>query len=453
MAGSAGAGHAAAAGGEDLAVLLFTSGTSGRPQGRDAQPPGAAGQPSRSAARSTRRRCAADDVVLLVLPLFHIYGLNAGLGMVAATGATGVLVERFDAGRDARRWSRAEGVTNVPGAPPMYVAWAALPDVDLDAALRGVRLLRLRRGAAAAGRARAGCRPRPAGTVYEGYGLTETAPVVTSTLASPRVEARLDRPADPGRRGAAGRRERPADRRADDDPGEIVVRGANLFSGYWPDGAGRARTPTAGGPTGDVAYADDDGDLFLVDRRNELVLVSGFNVYPREVEDALAEHPDVAEVAVIAVPHPHTGEAVKAFVVPRARRRTLRPEDVTAHCADPAGPVQAPDRSSSSSPRCRTRRPARSPRAGCASRPVRSGRVTGPARVTLIGKPGCHLCDEAREVVARVTAELGEEYERAEHPRRPRPARALLGADPGHPGRRRSSTTSGGCPRTGCGRR
>ena len=89
----------------------------------------------------------------------------------------------------------------------------------------------------------------------------------------------------------------------DGDPGEIVVRGANLFSGYWPDGT---EGPDADGwwATGDVAYADDDGDLFLVDRRKELVLVSGFNVYPREVEDVLAVHPDVAEAAVIARPAP-----------------------------------------------------------------------------------------------------------------------------------------------------
>ena len=117
----------------------------------------------------------------------------------------------------------------------------------------------------------------------------------------------------------------------DDDPGEIWVRGANLFSGYWPDGSG-GPDPDGWWATGDVAYADDDGDLFLVDRRKELVLVSGFNVYPREVEDALAEHPDVAEVAVIAVPHPYTGEAVKAFVVPRPGA-ALQPEDVTAHAA------------------------------------------------------------------------------------------------------------------------
>jgi long-chain acyl-CoA synthetase len=118
--------------------------------------------------------------------------------------------------------------------------------------------------------------------VHEGYGLTETSPVVTSTLASaeakpgsigrpvPGVEVRLvDEDGSPA---------------ADGDPGEVLVRGANLFSGYWPDGTGG---PGDDGwwATGDVAYIDEDGDLFLVDRRKELVLVSGFNVYPREVEE------------------------------------------------------------------------------------------------------------------------------------------------------------------------
>ncbi len=310
-------------GGEDLAVLMFTSGTSGRPR---------AAMLSHRALLASLSQCrrldpapmAEDDVVLLVLPLFHIYGLNTGLGMVVAAGATGVLVERFDPAATAAL-VRSEGVTNVPGAPAMYVGWAAADELG---ALRGVRLLAsgasplppavLEEVQTAAGR-----------TVHEGYGLTETAPVVTSTLASGRVK-----PGSIGRP-VPGVEVRLVDEdgsvSVDDDPGEIVVRGANLFSGYWPDGAGG---PDEDGwwATGDVAYADDDGDLFLVDRRKELVLVSGFNVYPREVEDALAEHPDVAEVAVIAVPHPSTGEAVKAFVV-RREGSALSEADVTAHAA------------------------------------------------------------------------------------------------------------------------
>jgi long-chain acyl-CoA synthetase len=116
----------------------------------------------------------------------------------------------------------------------------------------------------------------------------------------------------------------------EDDPGEILVRGANLFSGYWPDGA---EGPDAEGwyATGDVGYLDADGDLHLVDRRRDLVLVSGFNVYPFEIESIIASHPDVAEVAVIGVPHESTGETVKAFVVPLPGR-TLTREQVAALC-------------------------------------------------------------------------------------------------------------------------
>jgi long-chain acyl-CoA synthetase len=328
IAGGRSAGQVpAASGGEDLAVLLFTSGTSGRPKGA---------MLSHRALLANIGQCLAldptpmlaEDVVLLVLPLFHIYGLNTGLGMVAATGARGVLVERFDV-RATLDLVAVESVTNVLGAPPMYVAWASLEDVDLSAALRGVRLLA------------SGAAPLPVAVlerlasqtsviVHEGYGLTETAPVVTSAIASARVKP-----------GSVGRAIPGVEVRLvhepgkpishDDDTGEIEVRGDNLFSGYWPDGSGG---PDADGwwATGDIAYADDDGDIFLLDRRVEVVLVSGFNVYPREIEDVIAELPAVAEVAVIGVADPHTGEAVKAYVVVRASH-TLRPEDVTDHCA------------------------------------------------------------------------------------------------------------------------
>jgi long-chain acyl-CoA synthetase len=116
----------------------------------------------------------------------------------------------------------------------------------------------------------------------------------------------------------------------DDEPGEVWVRGANLFSGYFPDGAGG---PDDEGwyATGDVAFADDDGDLHLVDRTRELILVSGFNVYPREVEQAIDALDGVQECAVIGVPHPYTGEAVKALVVV-APGSGLSSEAVLAHC-------------------------------------------------------------------------------------------------------------------------
>jgi long-chain acyl-CoA synthetase len=299
-----------AAGAEDLAVLLYTSGTSGRPKGA---------MLSHRALLANLDQLAhidpavvdGDDVVLLVLPLFHVYGLNAGLGMTAKAAATGVLAERFDpvVTLDLVRRHR---VTNIIGAPPMYVAWSMLP--ELPDAFSSLRL------------AVSGAAPLPAEvlraidaatgvTVYEGYGLTETAPVLTTTLCSPTAKP-----------GSIGRPipqvqlrllDDAGDEVEDDDPGEITVRGANLFSGYWPDGDGGADRD-GWFRTGDIAYADTEGDLFLVDRVRELILVSGFNVYPREVEDVVQTHPDVEEVAVIGVPHPYTGETVKALVVARA---------------------------------------------------------------------------------------------------------------------------------------
>jgi long-chain acyl-CoA synthetase len=116
----------------------------------------------------------------------------------------------------------------------------------------------------------------------------------------------------------------------DGDPGEIVIRGANLFSGYFP-GDVEGPTPDGWWRTGDVAFADPDGDLFLVDRIKDLVIVNGFNVYPREVEEAILDHPDVLEVAVVSVPDLRTGEAVKAVVVPHTGR-SLTPQQVLDHC-------------------------------------------------------------------------------------------------------------------------
>jgi long-chain acyl-CoA synthetase len=312
------------AGGEDLAVLMFTSGTSGRPRGA---------MLSHRALLANLAQCAAlepapvraDDVVLLALPLSHIYALNAGLGMVAQAGASAVLAERFDP-VETLAVVRSEGVTSIPGVPAMYLAWSGQP--GLRAALAGVRLLAC--GAAPLPPVvHDQLRTRTGHVVHEGYGLTEAAPVVTSTLA-----ARRPRPGTVGRPVPGVQVRLVGDDRTDvaeGDPGELWVRGDNLFSGYWPDGSDG---PDRDGwfATGDVALADDEGDLVLVDRRKELVLVNGFNVYPREVEEVIEEHPAVAEAAVVAVPHPVTGEAVKAFVVPRPGV-ALQPADVTAHCA------------------------------------------------------------------------------------------------------------------------
>jgi len=261
---------------------------------------------------------ATDDVVLLALPLFHIYALNVVLGLCLRNGATAVLVERFDAEETARLVDR-HGVTVLFGAPPMFAAWLELAGDDPSAAeaLSRVRL-------AASGAAplppevMEGFRDRLGVVIWEGYGLTESAPAVTTNA--------LGDVAKPGSIGLPlpGLEVRLVDEFAhgledveDGDPGEIVVRGPNVFAGYWhrPDETAEIMS----GEwlrTGDVAYQDEDGYLFLVDRKKDLINVSGFNVFPKEVEDAIASHPRVAEVAVVGIPDQRTGEAVEAWVVP-----------------------------------------------------------------------------------------------------------------------------------------
>jgi long-chain acyl-CoA synthetase len=337
-----------------LAFLAYTSGTTGRPRGA---------MLTSGALRANQDQCLAmtpppvreDDRVLLVLPLFHVYGLNAGFGLVATVGACAVLEETFDP-RGSLALMAEEGVTAVPGAPPMYQAWLAVADaLGSDAELR--------RGFAAVRMASSGAAPLPedvftalrdraAITVWEGYGLTEASPVVASTLATgrakptciggpvPGVELRLRDTAasEHGHDGGPGDDGGPED--IEEGPGEIWIRGPNLFDGYWPDGADG---PDADGwlGTGDLAYRDADGDVHLVDRRSDLILVSGFNVYPAEVERVLDAHPAIAESAVIGVPDGHTGSAVRAVVV-LAPGESATFEELQAYAAESLARYKVP---------------------------------------------------------------------------------------------------------------
>jgi long-chain acyl-CoA synthetase len=191
-------------------------------------------------------------------------------------------------------------------------------------------------------------RERAAVTVWEGYGLTEASPVVASAIATGRAKPHCIGGPLPGidlelRDTAAGDATGLAPTSEDqhlEGPGEIWVRGPNLFAGYWPDGADGPDDDGWLG-TGDLAYRDDDGDLHLVDRRSDLILVSGFNVYPAEVERVLDEHPAVAESAVIGVPDPRTGWAVRAVVVLEAGQE-LTFEELRAHAAQSLARYKVP---------------------------------------------------------------------------------------------------------------
>ncbi|MEI7546595.1 MAG: AMP-binding protein [Actinomycetota bacterium] len=293
---------------DDLAVLIFTSGTAGSP--RAAMLSHGNLQANIDQGRSTDG-IVAGDIVYGVLPVFHIFGLNVVLGLSLARGATVVLVQRFDP-FTALETIRERHITVIPGAPPLWLAFSHFDGAPADS-FAGVRLA-LTGAAKMPEEAAARLHDRYGIDLREGYGLTEASPVVTSSAGIPVKLGSVGKV-------LAGMQVRIVDEHGDDallgDSGEVWVQGPNVFQGYLGEPEATAKVLTADGwlRTGDIAVTDEDGYLYLVGRAKDLIIVSGFNVFPAEVEEVLHEHPDVAEVGVIGVPHPHHGEAVKAFVV------------------------------------------------------------------------------------------------------------------------------------------
>lgn len=323
---------------EDLAALIFTSGTAGSPKAAMLSHNNLLANIKQSQSRSFGA-LESTDVGFGVLPLFHIYGLNAMLGRALYAGASLVLVQRFDP-HSALATIRERGITTIAGVPPMYEAWASLPVEEAPSdSFASVRL-------AASGASKLdptvgeAFRVRFGLTVREGYGLTEASPVVTTAESE---LARLGSIGVP----LPGVHVRLVDGNGEDvlvgDPGEIWVKGENVFQGYLNDAEATARALTDDGwlRTGDIAVADDGGYLTIVDRQKDLIIVSGFNVYPAEVEEVLAEHPGVAAVAVVGVPHPHTGESVKAFVQAKPDRM-LDEDELIDFCANELARYKCP---------------------------------------------------------------------------------------------------------------
>ena len=312
-------------GADDLALLPYTSGTTGLPKGAMLSHGNLLANHDQMV--QTRLSVHEGDVVLCVLPLFHIYALNVAMAFTLSRGATILLIERFDPLQTLEAIS-SQRASVIIGAPPIYIAWLNTPGVE-DYDLASVRY------------AVSGAAPLPKRvltrfaeelgvSIWEGYGLTETSPLLTTVaMGEALIPGSVGRP-------VPGVELRLVDDRGNDvrdgDPGEVVVRGPNVFSGYWREPEATALVLDGDGwfSTGDVGILDA-GNLFLVDRKKDLVLVSGFNVYPREVEEVLFRHPKVAEAAVVGTPHPYTGEAVKAVVVLRVGEEATA-EDITDFC-------------------------------------------------------------------------------------------------------------------------
>ncbi|MGN6816772.1 MAG: long-chain-fatty-acid--CoA ligase [Solirubrobacterales bacterium] len=294
---------------EDTAVLLYTSGTTGKPKGAELTHFNL----SRNSEIAARTTCdiGAGDVVLGALPLFHSFGQTVSMNGSLRIGATLTLLPKFDPG-EALEIMQRDGVTHFYGVPTMYGALLHHPDREQfdTSALRTC----ITGGASMPVEVLRGFEEAFGCEVLEGYGLSETSPVASSNHPG--------RPRKPGSIGTP--LEEVEMKIVDEDDnevpqgevGEIVIRGHNVMKGYWqrPDATAEAMR---GGwfHSGDMAKADEDGYFFIVDRKKDLIIRGGYNVYPREVEEILYEHPKVREAAVIGVPDDEWGEEIGAAIV------------------------------------------------------------------------------------------------------------------------------------------
>ncbi|HST17552.1 MAG TPA: AMP-binding protein [Gaiellaceae bacterium] len=289
----------------DPAAILFTSGTAGAPKGAVLTHGGLAAAARAAAAAMS---LGPDDVVLGAAPFSHVLGLSTGIVGTLTSGGAVAVERRFD-GKTTLDRMRRTGTTILLGVPTMCIALCEA--ARSASSLPPVRLAHV--GGAAVPNEVADSFERTFGAdLVEGYGLTEMSGIATTYEAGDRR-----RPGSVGR--PLGGTELRIEAPDGAGVGEVQFRGPSVVAGYWQDPEASAAAISSEGwlSTGDVGRLDDDGYLYLVDRKKELVIRGGYNVYPREVEEVLYAHPDVLEAAVVGVPHQTLGEEVAAVVVLR----------------------------------------------------------------------------------------------------------------------------------------
>src|ERR1700710_159531 len=320
---------------EDTAVILYTSGTTGKPKGAELTHHNL----FHNADVSSRKTCeiAEGDVVLGALPLFHSFGQTVSMNASLMTGACLTLVPRFDPG-EALATMQRDSVTHFYGVPTMYGALLHHPERESydTSSLRTC----ITGGASMPVEVLRGFEQAFGAIVLEGYGLSETSPVSSSNHP--------DRERKPGSIGTPleGVEMKVFDEDdnevAQGEVGEIVIRGHNIMKGYWqrPDATAEAMR---GGwfHSGDMAKVDEEGYFYIVDRKKDLIIRGGYNVYPREVEEVLYEHPKIREAAVGGAPHDQWGEEIGAAVVLHEGEQ-LGPDEVSAYVKERIAAYKSP---------------------------------------------------------------------------------------------------------------
>jgi long-chain acyl-CoA synthetase len=299
--------------GDDTAVILYTSGTTGTPKGAELTHDSL--RTNCEVTAKTLAQLTPDDVILGALPLFHSFGQTCGLNAAVSGGACLSMIPRFDPVK-ALEIIQRDGVTVFEGVPTMYHAMLNVPDREAYE-VSSLRLC-ISGGSAMPVEVMRGFEKAFDCKVLEGYGLSETSPVASFNHP--------DRDRKPGSIGTPiqGVEMRVVDDDGDEvaqgGVGEIAIRGHNVMKGYWnrPDATADVLDGDGWFRTGDMATVDDDGYFFIVDRKKDMIIRGGYNVYPREIEEVLYEHPAVSEAAVVGVPDEAMGEEVGAAVVLKA---------------------------------------------------------------------------------------------------------------------------------------
>jgi long-chain acyl-CoA synthetase len=309
---------------EDTAVILYTSGTTGKPKGAELTHFNL----SRNAEIASETTCTVrrGDVVLGSLPLFHSFGQTVSMNASLRVGATLTLLPKFDPGETLEIMQR-DGVTHFYGVPTMYGALLHHPGRE-EFDTSSLRIC-ITGGASMPVEVLHGFEEAFGCELLEGYGLSETSPVASST--------------HPGRErkpGSIGTPLREVEMKVVDEDdnevpqgevGEIVIRGHNVMKGYWQRPEATEEAMRGGWfHSGDMGRVDEDGYFFIVDRKKDLIIRGGYNVYPREVEEVLYEHPKIREAAVLGVPHDQWGEEIGAAVVLHEGEE-LAPEEVSEY--------------------------------------------------------------------------------------------------------------------------
>jgi long-chain acyl-CoA synthetase len=293
---------------DDTAVILYTSGTTGTPKGAELTHSNL--RRNVEASRNLFDLTSA-DTTLGALPLFHSFGQTCSLNTTLAGGGTLTLIPRFDPAKALEIIAR-DDVTVFMGVPTMYSA--ILHDEHADGADTSSLRVCVSGGSAMPGELMREFEEKFDCTILEGYGLSETSPVASfnhpdrerkaGSIGTPIDGVEMKVVDDDGNEVAPG------------EVGEIVIKGHNVMKGYWrkPD-ATREAIRDGWFHSGDMAKVDDDGYFFIVDRKKDLIIRGGYNVYPREIEEVLYEHPAVREAAVVGVPDDDLGEEVGAAIV------------------------------------------------------------------------------------------------------------------------------------------